>query len=70
MVDQYGESAFVKAFEVIKENQEKIFSNEGGEENILMQIRHLFETDMTARGFISRCTTYLIMQNYTMGMIS
>jgi hypothetical protein len=71
MIQQYGEMAFAKAFEIIKANQETIFSDgESGEERILMEIRHLFETDMTARGFISRCTTHLIMQNYTMGMIN
>ncbi len=70
MVNQYGEEAFVKAYEVIKKNQDLIFSEIDGEEKVLMQIRNLFETDMTARGFISRCTTYLIMQNYSMGMLN
>jgi hypothetical protein len=36
MVQQYGEAAFVKAFEVIKANQEIIFTDGDGEENILM----------------------------------
>lgn len=70
MIQQYGEVPFAKAYEIIKANQETIFSEGDDEEKVLLQIRHLFETDMTARGFISRCTTYLIMQNYTMGMIN
>ncbi len=61
MIEQYGKEVFSMAFDLIKKNQEMIFTEDYGEEKVFAQISNLFETDMTARGFMGRCTTFLIM---------
>jgi len=67
MSKQYGAPQFQKGYEIIRSNQDLIYTD-GGEDQLVKLLSSLFSTEDTIRGFMNFCTTYLIVQNMQYGV--
>ncbi len=64
MSSQYGAAEFKEGWKIIKENRYVLYSEGGGEDQLIKMLNHLkFADNDSLKGFINFCTTYLIVQN-------
>jgi hypothetical protein len=63
MIGQYGENQFKKGYEIIKQNRNVLYED-NGEQQLANMLKGLGFSDADQmKGFINFCTTYLIVQN-------
>ena len=63
MVAQYGQQQFVEGFQIIKNNRNMVYED-NGDLKLAEMLSHLkFEDNDSLLGFINFCTTYLMVQN-------
>ena len=63
MIGQYGDNQFNQGYEIIKQNRNVLYEDQG-EAKLASMLGHLkFADEEQMKGFINFCTTYLIVQN-------
>ena len=61
MVGQYGDKQFNQGYEIIKQNRNVLYEDQG-EAKLASMLKHLqFADEEQMKGFINFCTTYLIV---------
>jgi hypothetical protein len=61
MIGQYGENQFNGGYEIIKQNRNVLYEDQG-ETKLASMLTHLkFADEEQMKGFINFCTTYLIV---------
>lgn len=63
MMKQFGATQFTKGYELIKQNK-NILYDENGEEQLIKLLKPLGFSDIEqVKAFINYCTTYIIVQS-------